>query len=662
MSQDNANIVPSLIQEGKASFKKKEYHLSLEKYTQALELANKNQDYKNAAICHLRIARLHSHLSNFEQAFNFFESYLAFSDTIVLPLKRANAFDYRASAYQTLGDYENAYQQLLDALQIREMHDDSMGIARSNYKIGHLFNQQNNNQQAIKYFQKAQISYEQINKKKGLINSLSAIGDVYNKMGKTEVSLQYNLQSLQLAEEANYSTGKAYALQNIGSNYKTLGKYNESFSFLNRALSLFNDMNDKWGQAGTLKYLAQVCIETGQYDQAINYLNRNLIIANEINSKPRISELYKVFADVYEEKGNYKRSNEYLRAFSALKDTLENEQLIAEMGSLKSKYEIEKREGEIALLTAKNDLLEQEKRISRLQMYLLLGSAIALALLALLFFNWNRQQKKTNAILAEKNDQIADQNKQLETYNEELKHFAYVASHDLRAPLRTINSFVDLLKRRHGKHLDESAGEYMDYIKGAVAQMHVLLSDLLTYSRIERQGNLDNWVDLKNVLNTVLINLKTSIEENEAELVLEKDQLPIVKGVNSQMIQLFQNLISNALKYRTEQKPKVIIEWVDQGGEYLFSIKDNGIGIAPEFREKIFEMFSRLHDKHKYEGTGIGLATCKKIVERHGGRIWVEANEDRGSIFFFSLPKPKKKVKDLKDKKADKKPLAEVAA
>ena len=193
--------------------------------------------------------------------------------------------------------------------------------------------------------------------------------------------------------------------------------------------------------------------------------------------------------------------------------------------------------------------------------------------------------------------------------------------------------------------------------------MHVLLSDLLTYSRIDRQGNLDKWIEVEEVVDTVLVNLKDSIEENEAELIINKQELPTVKGVNSQMIQLFQNLIGNAIKYRGKNNPKIVLKCSSKNeNEYLFSIKDNGIGIAPEFKEKIFEMFSRLHDRHQYEGTGIGLATCKKIVERHGGKIWVESNGSEGSTFLFTLPKPKKKVKELVDNTTKNKEMAEAAA
>ncbi|MGZ7067466.1 MAG: PAS domain S-box protein [Methanobacterium sp.] len=230
---------------------------------------------------------------------------------------------------------------------------------------------------------------------------------------------------------------------------------------------------------------------------------------------------------------------------------------------------------------------------------------------------------------------------ELERSNEELQQFAHVASHDLQEPLRTIASFTQLLERRYKGQLDENADEFMDYIVEASVRMKAQIEGLLEYSRVVTKGKEFELVDTNKALNQTIKILDISIKEADAEITY--DELTDVMGDTLQLERVFQNLISNAIKFRKREEPlKIHISAYESedGNEYVFSVQDNGIGIEEQYMERIFTIFQRLHTRDVYKGTGIGLAIVKRIIERHGGRIWVESEFGVGSVFYFTLPKP----------------------
>ncbi len=239
------------------------------------------------------------------------------------------------------------------------------------------------------------------------------------------------------------------------------------------------------------------------------------------------------------------------------------------------------------------------------------------------------EQKKAQDALKEKMIEV-------ERSNAELQQFAYVASHDLQEPLRMVASYVKLLDRRYGDKLDQDAKEFIGYAVEGSTRMQQLINDLLTYSRVGTRGKPFEAVDLESVFAVMMDNLKVSINENDATVT--HDPLPTVTADDLQMLQLFQNLVSNGIKFRGDVPPRVHVSATRDGDTWRFGVSDNGIGIDPEYFNRIFIIFSRLHTRAEYPGSGIGLAICKKIVERHGGRIWVESAPGKGSTFLFTIP------------------------
>ena len=226
---------------------------------------------------------------------------------------------------------------------------------------------------------------------------------------------------------------------------------------------------------------------------------------------------------------------------------------------------------------------------------------------------------------------------ELERSNRELEQFAYVASHDLQEPLRMVSSFMQLLERRFEHQLDDKARQYISYALEGAQRMSQLISDLLMFSRVGRGTWNPAPVNLNELFSQIRSNCRTTLEETGA--VITCDELPVVQGEPSQLNQLLQNLLVNAVKFRKQDvTPEVHVSATRQGKSWLLAVRDNGIGIAPEQHQRIFVIFQRLHSRQKYNGTGIGLAVCQRIVEFHGGRIWVESEPGKGSTFFFNLP------------------------
>ncbi|MBA3706443.1 MAG: response regulator [Bacteroidetes bacterium] len=236
--------------------------------------------------------------------------------------------------------------------------------------------------------------------------------------------------------------------------------------------------------------------------------------------------------------------------------------------------------------------------------------------------------KKLNKELKQHSDELA-------RINEELEKFAYVASHDLQEPLRTITSYIQLLQIKYKDKLDTEGNEFMGFVIDASSRMRNIITDLLEYSRINRNKEILQPVDCNIILEEALENLHTSINKNQA--VIQCDKLPTIRANRIQMVQLFQNLISNAIKFKRDITPEIKISSQKTGEDYLFAVQDNGIGIEQKYANKIFQIFQRLHSMQDYPGTGIGLAICKKIVQQYGGKIWMESEMHKGSTFYFTI-------------------------
>jgi light-regulated signal transduction histidine kinase (bacteriophytochrome) len=247
-----------------------------------------------------------------------------------------------------------------------------------------------------------------------------------------------------------------------------------------------------------------------------------------------------------------------------------------------------------------------------------------------------KERTEAEEALRESEERLLRQTQDLVRSNRDLEQFAYIASHDLQEPLRMISGYTQLLTRRYTDRLEGEGREFMDYIVDGAKRMQTLINDLLSYSRVGTRGKPFGEVNCHDLLQRVLRDLGPAIEEHNA--VIEHEGLPVVRGDEAQLGQLLQNLIGNSIKFHGEAAPRIRVSAHRQENQWQFGVKDNGIGIDPQYADRIFEIFQRLHTREDYPGTGIGLAVCRRIVERHGGKIWVESSQGEGATFNFTIP------------------------
>lgn len=242
-------------------------------------------------------------------------------------------------------------------------------------------------------------------------------------------------------------------------------------------------------------------------------------------------------------------------------------------------------------------------------------------------------------LIAEHSEKLKEYNHELKRSNKDLEQFAYIASHDLKEPLRMIGNFSGLLARSYKSKLDDDAHEYIEFIEDGVHRMSNLINSLLTYSRVGRKEMKFINIDLNKLVEVKLFDLSELIKDKNAQI--EIDPLPTIFGEKEQIGMVFYNLVNNGMKFNKKEQPTIHIKHHEHAeqGFWKFSVKDNGIGIKPQYQQQIFEIFKRLHNKRDFEGTGIGLSVCQKIIYRHGGKIWLESIPGEGTTFYFTISK-----------------------
>ncbi len=590
-----------------------------------------------------RIGEVNIELSNYQSAIENFSVIINNPNSSKELL--AETLSSLGQAYSKLGENNLAHEYFLKVIELREEVGNEKDLVGDLYSLGSLFYYQNNYEEALINYDKTLVIAKKYKLTRYIYNATAALGATYEQLGKLAQSLKFNAEALRLAEKQNNVMWISYALHNFGSNYAVQNNHEKALEYFARSLSTKSD-KDKFGKAGDYIAIGKSYLELKNYSEAELNLEEALNLGTEIKAKARIADAYKILAQVYHETGEIKKENTCLHSYITVKDAMLNEEALKEIGERAKAYSMVKKENEIAFLKSEKKILEAEHRVSRLKNTFWIIAFFSLGILVIiLFFNWKKQRKMAHLLqekhreIEDKNEKIEIQNKLLEQSNIELQNFAYVASHDLKEPLRMVNSFSGLLKRKYNDVLDDRGQEYMYYITDAVDRMGILLDDLLDYSRVNTSNKSSELVKTGNVAAKVRMNLTPRLKEKSGDVLIHYDKMPDIQGNKSQFGQLLQNLISNGLKFQNGKPPIVEVDCQERPKDFLFSVKDNGIGISKENQAKVFDMFTRLHTREQFEGTGIGLSTCKKIVDRHGGEIWVESEEGHGCTFFFTVSK-----------------------
>ena len=631
-------LPPLFLELGKAYLDEGDAENAFEQFNRGLKLAKNNQQKALAFQFMLHMGHAYYVAHDFDQAFKQYQSFLEAVGSQITPEDAAITQAQFSKIQLANGNYDKAYKAGTEVLLIRENMRDSLGIALARVEIGNIHFVQENYELALKDYHESLMLAEQINNLSAQRFSYSALSKTYKNLDEKDKALFYNKKALQIAEAENDPRGIAAGKNNIALLYLELGLYELAAENFKDALQAELALNNTHGQINSLLGVGTAMVQMGEAEKSLNYLDEAQCLALQLGLPHELSNIYKILAEANAKLGNEAEGYHFLNAYVMIKDTLVTERAMKEMGVVKNEYELQSRENQIALLSAERNLLAKEKKIKGLYWFLLFVMIAFFTATGFVVLSKAKMQNRLLKLLEHKSKKIKEQNGKLAQSNLDLQQFASVASHDLREPLRMINSYTKLLNRKYSDSFDASAKEFMHFITDAATRMDRMLTDLLDYSRAQNKGERAQWISSQELVGLALDNLKFKIDKKQVKINYQKSHLPNLYCNKTAMIQLFQNLIGNAVKFTNEASPEVIIDCQKKGGHYCFSIRDNGIGIKAENQSKIFDMFQRLHSQQEFEGTGIGLATCKKIVERHRGKIWVESKEGDGSTFFFTIP------------------------
>ncbi|MEZ4826311.1 MAG: ATP-binding protein [Bacteroidia bacterium] len=549
------------------------------------------------------------------------------------PIQSAHNLSQISEVYVSLGEYEKAMEFQHQALKIYEAEDDTAGLAYSHRNMGTIYWSQKSFEEALNSFERALRLGKYTNDPGNIYTYTASVGAAYLELKNLEKAEEFINASKAIADSNGLAYGVAYAEGVLGNLYKEKKDYPEAIRSLENAVKLFDELGVKKESASFKIQAAGLYTLTGNPMKALSLLDEVEPVAESMHAIALKRDLFEERANAYDVLKQPVEAYRNYKEFILFKDSLLDETKITQLAKLDHQYKLRERENEMLLRQ------KESESSSRQIFFILLASGIIL-LLAVLYMGYlrNKTLKDTNALLASKNEEIRMQNDRLASSNEELRQFAHVTSHDLREPLRSISSFTTLLKRRYENKLDPQANEFIEYITNGVNRMDTLLSDLLAYSVVGIGKHDYTEVNINQVITSIIESLNRDKATQGARITIQN--LPVITANKVQMVQLFQHLVDNSIKFRSAgRKPEIKISCSQTEEGYRFEVADNGIGMDEAYKDKIFGLFLRLHNKKsQYKGTGIGLSICKKIVEQHKGRIWIESQIDIGTTVYFVLP------------------------
>lgn len=430
---------------------------------------------------------------------------------------------------------------------------------------------------------------EELDFRLGMFRCYHTYGNVYNELNDLDNAEVFYEKSLEIVQKLDTPQELAYNYSNLSSIAEKRNDYEKALQLVRKSLSINQKLNNSSVIAVGYRRIGMIYFKSGQVDKGIEFLEKSYHLSTELGS-----------------------SKEALIALNNLADACAKEE------RWELAYDYRTRQNEL-----KNTMFSEEKArvLSEMQVH-----------------NQLERKQRETAILKESEERIREYADKLEESNQELERFARVASHDMKEPLRMIKSYLSLIKRKTDKLGDEDLNEYMFFAIDGADRMQVLITEILKLAAVQSKSHKMAEVDMNDVVFMAKNNLREVIAERNVTVTVDAG-LPIIEGNMSLLTQLFQNLIANGIKYNRSEKPCIDIKIEETEGSYQFQVIDNGIGIKEAYFDQVFEMLTRLHNRTEFEGTGIGLATCKRIVERHRGKIWVTSEYGKGSSFQFYLPK-----------------------
>jgi signal transduction histidine kinase len=617
-------------------------------YRQALAIAVEIGNIESQSKISNNIGILYQSTGLLDSALVYFLRSIDFAGQIGNEELQAKSFADMGTLYGLKGDYLQSVKYLTKSLVIYEKVHSIENLIIIHTRLGNQYLKMMDFNDSRKEFMLAQTLNNSVKNKRFALNIISNLGLLYSQVKKDPDSARlFLLQAEKAAIELNATEVILITSVNLGNIFYQEKNFQKALEYFLKAYSnpLINVR--RYEKTATMVNLGAVYMNLGEFRKSKKFLEEGLQLASDYQFAEFRKIAYETLSNLAEKQNNFKTAFEYLYKGYQLNDSIWKKDLNHQVAMVGFQYQLEKKETLNVSLIKENQLKSQIIFKQRLIVY---GGVFILFMVCvlLLIILKNRSKlklaenrlKKLNTILEER---VAERTHQLETINreilfknKELEQFTFIASHDLAEPLNALTNFTQLLHNEYAGKLDDEGNTSIDYIYQSANRMKLLLKGLLDYSLLGKDSFVTA-VDCHKIVGEVISDLDDSITANEANISLQK--LPVISGYSSELKSLFHHLINNAIKFRKKEVcPEIKISVENFKNEWLFSIEDNGIGIEEQNKEKVFVIFKRMVKRDEYEGTGIGLAQCKKIVEMHSGRIWVEDNATGGSTFCFTIP------------------------
>lgn len=569
---------------------------------------------------------------------DFYNKSLAYTDKIDEPKLKANVLNNMGLTYVRAGQYLKSYAAHEEALTIVEELKDTITMVRCYNNIAVGFTEREDPQKAKVYY-KIALDYSKSLGNKAYIAALTNnIGNIYHEEGVLDTALMMFEEALALKRGLGQKRPLITTLTNIADIYNGQEEYAKSIDLAKEAYAIAKELNYPHGQALALYCLSEIYESQGNFDQSIRVANSALNILGESGKLHLRKELNLHLSQIYEVIENNTLAFRHFKAYSLMKDSLYEEEKMRQIDQLELKHQIQAKEIENKLLRTEQEMIEEtlKNRTS-----LGIGLCITLFLVAgwgFAVYRSNREKKRLNLLLESevqhRTQELEEVNSDLKQANYELRAFNHIASHDIKEPIRNIGNYSSLVFRKLPDELQENFREEFHFIKSNANQLYTLIEDFARYTSMSNQEA----VRIEKVdLNDLVTSLNIVIGTGKGTIL--NHGLPVLPTNSALMYIAFKNLIENGLKFNQSEEPKVELSYEEKERAYHLIIEDNGIGIPKSYHQNIFTMFKRLHNRAEYEGSGIGLALVKLVMDKLGGQIELDSSPEKGSRFTLVLPK-----------------------
>jgi signal transduction histidine kinase len=639
---------------------------------QALILAKKHHDGENIYNAYHRLGRIHEVNNQMRKAQPYFLAELEAENIVTDKIKQFIYMEI-AESYMYFSDYRKSYEYLIKLYQLGLMSNNKEILQEGCLQLGTFYQNVLDFEKATQYLVQSVDLSIQTGDPNEICDSYRILAGVYTKSKNYDLAIQNSTKSISYVDKVDdYLFARYYVYLSHGGTLTACGKPKEALPFINKAVQLCINVEDKAALSSTYIALANtyntlnqldsadyyysqslsllesmsdkdvmnyqlsygsLLLKKGEYQKSISFFEKSIALATEYQSKTALQKNFERISGAYEKIGDKDKSLFFIKKALNLRDSIYSEENTKRTAEAQFKYDLQGSE-------------EQLQDLKSRQSYTIMGALFVLLCLAVAFLTFflNAKNEKNRLLieqtdnLKEKTDIIDNKNRQLEESNEILRQFAYASAHDLKEPLRSINSFVNIIQKKYIKILPPEANEYMSFVTVGVTRMESLLNALLEFSSVltdENVAHKNNEIPL--VLKDVFSHYQNLMEEKKA-VIRYPSVFPRVLMNEAHLKQILFNLVHNALKF-SKNKAKIEIGYALNEHEFILSVKDEGIGMDASYGDKIFKLFQRLDRVTHKESAGIGLTICKKIMDKYEGRIWFDSVVNEGTTFFIAFPK-----------------------